>query len=274
MGITASDFDYVCRVVRDGAAISMETGKEYLVEMRMAGLARRLKMGSATEVIEKLRSNSDPKIRGLVIEAMTTNETSFFRDSHPFEALRKLILPELIKGRSADRRLSIWCAACSSGQEPYSIAMLVRDHFPELLNWQFKILATDLSEAILAQARSGRFSQLEVNRGLPAPLLVKHFRADGSEWVIQEPIRKMIDFQILNLIDPWPSMPPMDLVFIRNVMIYFPQETKKMILGRISRVLRPTGFLFLGAAETTLNLDNSYERVPFDKTVCYRAGSV
>ena len=274
MGITASDFEYVCRVVRDGAAISMETGKEYLVEMRMAGLARRLKMGTATEVIEKLRSNSDPKIRGLVIEAMTTNETSFFRDSHPFEALRKLILPELIKARSVDRRLSIWCAACSSGQEPYSIAMIVRDHFPELLNWQFKILATDLSEAILAQARSGRFSQLEVNRGLPAPLLVKHFRADGTEWVIQEPIRKMIDFQILNLIDPWPSMPPMDLVFIRNVMIYFPQETKKMILGRISKVLRPTGYLFLGASETTLNLDNSYERVPFDKTVCYRAGSV
>jgi chemotaxis protein methyltransferase CheR len=156
---------------------------------------------------------------------MTTNETSFFRDFNPVEALRKSVLPDLIARRSAERTLNIWCAASSSGQEPYSLSMLIRENFPALLNWKIRILATDLSTDILARAREGRYSQLEVNRGLPASLLVKYFQKRGCDWFLRDDIRAMVDYQILNLSNAWPTMPPMDIVMIRNVLIYFGMDT-------------------------------------------------
>jgi len=204
------------------------------------------------------------------VEAMTTNETSFFRDFHPFEALKKFVLPDLLALRSAERTLNIWCAASSSGQEPYSLGMLIRENFPQLLSWKLRILATDLSTEVLARAREGRYSQLEVNRGLPANLLVKYFQKQGCDWYLRDEIRRMVDFQIVNLSNAWPALPPVDIVMIRNVLIYFGIETKKEILAKVRRVLKPDGYLFLGGAETTFSIDESFERVQFERATCYR----
>jgi len=201
---------------------------------------------------------------------MTTNETSFFRDFHPFEDLKKIVLPALIARRSAERELRIWCAASSSGQEPYSLAMLIRESFPKLVSWKVHILATDLSTDILARAREGRYSQLEVNRGLPATLLVKYFEKRGCDWYLRDDIREMVEYQIVNLAGPWPFLPAMDIVMIRNVLIYFSVETKKEILAKVRRVLMPDGYFFLGAAETTFGIDTSFERVQLERATCYQ----
>jgi chemotaxis protein methyltransferase CheR len=270
MTISAADFGYVRDLVRQRAAIVIEVGKEYLVESRLSGVAREEGFGSLELLVAELKSSPSNGLHRKVVDAMTTNETTFFRDVHPFEALRQHILPELIAARAAQRRLSIWCAGCSTGQEPYTIAMLLRDHFPALAGWTVRILATDLSQEVLARARAGRFTQLEVNRGLPASYLVRHFRKEGMEWQIADPLRQMVEFRELNLIEAWPGVPAADLVFMRNVLIYFDVSTKRAILGRTRRVLGPDGYLFLGAAETTLNLDDAYQRVVIGKAVCYR----
>jgi chemotaxis protein methyltransferase CheR len=192
---------------------------------------------------------------------MTTNETSFFRDHHLFDALRRSILPDLIQKREGERKLDIWCAASSSGQEPYTIAMVLREYFPELCEWTVGLVATDISTEMLNRARTGRFDQLEVNRGLPAPMLVKYFLQHGSEWQLKDEVRQMVEFRPLNLVKAWPGMPPVDLVFLRNVMLYFDVESRRQILGRIRQLLQPDGYLFLGATETTLNTDDAFERV-------------
>jgi chemotaxis protein methyltransferase CheR len=184
-----------------------------------------------------------------------------------------VILPEIIARRQATKHLSIWCGAASSGQESYSIAMLIREHFPVLRDWRLTFISTDLSNAILAKARSGRYSQLEVNRGLPAPLLVKYFTKDGADWVLKDDIRQMVDFRELNLIERWPAMPPIDLVMLRNVLIYFDVETKRAILRNVRQVMAPGAYLMLGGAETTLGLDDQFERVQVDKGVAYRQGT-
>ena len=201
---------------------------------------------------------------------MTTNETSFFRDFHPFQALRTTILPELVQQRSSTRQLHLWCGASATGQEPFSVLMLIAQHFPQLLDWDFKFMATDLSSDVLARARLGRFNQLEVNRGLPAALLVKYFSRQGAEWEFREELRRRVEFRELNLIGDWPCFPPLDIIFLRNVLIYLDLETKKSILRKIRRVLRPGGYFFLGGAETTLTIDERYERVALEKTSCYR----
>ncbi len=189
---------------------------------------------------------------------------------HPFEALRTKVLPELIAARAAQRTLRIWCGACSTGQEPYSLAMLLKEHFPQLGSWQVSILCTDLSRDVLAKAKSGAYTQLEVNRGLPAAMLVKHFARQGEVWQIRDELRTRLQFQELNLARPFPNLPRFDLVMLRNVLIYFDVETKRGILARIRRVLAPDAFFFLGAAETTLNIDDAFESVPVGRTVCYR----
>jgi chemotaxis protein methyltransferase CheR len=259
--MTTQDFEFVYRLVRDRSANVLETGKEYLVESRLTPLVRQLKLGSISDLVGQLRTGSDHGLRTRVVEAMVTTETSFFRDNHPFETLRTVILPEIIRHRTNEKRLDVWCAACSSGQEPYSLAILLREQFPGLSGWQLNILATDLSGEVLERAREGRYHQIEVNRGLPAALLVRYFRQHGNGWELSENIRRMIEFRELNLANPWPPLPRMDLVFLRNVMIYFDVDTKKVILGRVARLLRPDGYLLLGGTETTLNLDDSFRRV-------------
>jgi chemotaxis protein methyltransferase CheR len=217
------------------------------------------------ELVARLRSGARTLCDD-VVEAITTNETSFFRDVHPFDALREAILPELTTGTT--RSLRIWSAAASTGQEPYSVAMLLREHFPNVPD--ASILATDLSRDVLAKAASGRFTQAEVNRGLPARLLVKHFDRDGLEWQVKERVRRMVEFRQLNLARPLPPLPTMDVVLLRNVLIYFDAATKASVLRQMARVLHPGGYLFLGSAETTYGLDAQWERVAVGRCVLYR----
>jgi chemotaxis protein methyltransferase CheR len=183
------------------------------------------------------------------------------------------VLPALRAARANSRTLSIWCAASSTGQEPYTLAMTLAEALPDLNEWKVSFVASDLSPAVLKRAREGRYTQLEINRGLPAAMLVRYFEKQGPEWQVKERLRRMIDFREVNLLRAWPTMPPLDVVFMRNVLIYFDAPTKTEIFGRLSRAMRPDGYLFLGGAETTLNLDDSYERAPVDKASCYRLKS-
>jgi chemotaxis protein methyltransferase CheR len=271
MPVSPSDFAYVSRLAYDQAALVIEPGKEYLVETRLSPLAEQAGFPSLEAYLRQLRS--EPVINGAhhrAVEALTTNETFFFRDFHPFDALRRFILPPLLELRAPLRRLSIWSAACASGQEPYTLAMSLRENFPQLADgWKISILATDLAPAVLAQARAGRYSQFEVNRGLPASYLVKYFTQHGDFWHVNDDIKQMIDFRPMNLAQPWPVLPPFDLVFLRNVMIYFDVETKKSILKKVRACLLPHGYLFLGTAETTTNLDPAFQPVTFGKAVVY-----
>lgn len=268
--MTTADFDYVRSFVREQSAIVLEPGKEYLVESRLQTLARKENLESVDALIGKLKAPANSAFQRKVVDAMTTNETSFFRDIHPFETLQKHLLPELIAARGRQQRLTIWCGAASTGQEPFSVMMLIAQHFPELLNWELKFIATDLCNEVLSRARAGLFSQLEVNRGLPAALLVKYFGREGTEWQFRDDLRRRIEFTELNLVKDWPWMPRTDIVFLRNVMIYFDVPTKKAILAKIRHLLNPGGFLVLGGAETTYNLDDGFERIVYEKTTCYR----
>ena len=273
MSITAADFDFVRTLVHRRSAIVLEPGKEYLVDTRLGPLAKAEGLASVADLVRVLRGRPSPGLLTKVTEAMTTNETSFFRDLTPFEALRTTVLPALMEARKAERRLTIWCAACSSGQEPYSIAMVLKDHFAGLPGWTVRIVATDLDTEVLERARLGRYTQAEVNRGLPGPLLVKHFVRSGLEWQVKDEVRRMVEFRSLNLAEAWPAMPAADVVFLRNVLIYFDADTKRAILARTKRLLRPDGYLFLGGAETTLNLDDAFRSEPIQGGArCYRLG--
>ena len=259
--MTPQDFDSVRKLLKERSAIVLEPGKEYLVESRLAPLVQQLNLGSLEELIARLRTRPDNGLHRQIVEAMVTTESSFFRDHHPFEALRRSVLPDLINRRRTERALHIWCAASSTGQEPYSVALLLREHFPELLGWRISLLATDISHEVLAKASEGRYNQIEINRGLPASLLVKYFEQQGTHWQLKPNIRSMVEFQEINLAGCWPVLAPMDLVLLRNVMIYFDVDAKKTILGKVAARLRQDGYLLLGGAETTFNLDDSYRRV-------------
>jgi chemotaxis protein methyltransferase CheR len=270
MPINSADFEFVRSLVLAQAGIVLEPGKEYLVESRLQPIVRREGLGSLDELVAKLRSPMGGGLNHKVVDAMTTNETTFFRDVDPFEALRKFVIPGLIESKKLTRRLSIWYAASSTGQEPYSVSMLIREHFPQLLSWDLQQLATDISPSVLARAREGRYSQIEINRGLPANYLIKYFTKMGNDWQLSDAVRRMVRFEELNLIRPWPAMADVDIVMIRNVMIYFDIEAKKQILGRIRRILNPDGYLFLGGAETTMNLDDTFARQQYERAGCYR----
>jgi chemotaxis protein methyltransferase CheR len=272
--LSPGDYGYVRTLIKDRAALVLEDGKEYLVEARLGPLARREGFATLEEFLARLKGHPIDALHRKAVEAMTINETSFFRDWRPFELLKKTVVPELIVKNGPSRQLTIWSAASSSGQEPYSLAILLRENFSQLATWNVKIFATDVSLEMVERSKSGRYSQLEVNRGMPAPLLVKHFTRVGLDWLVKDDLRKMIDFLPANLAADWPSMPRLDVVFLRNVMIYFDLDTKRRILGRVRTLLKPGGLLFLGAAETTLNVDNAYERVTADGTSYYRSPGV
>jgi chemotaxis protein methyltransferase CheR len=268
--IPADAISFVCSLVRARSAIELEASKSYLIEARLAPLAKLHGFPSPTELIHGVRSTKQPDLERRVVEAMTTNETTFFRDLHPFEALRTTVLPDLATRNAAQRSLSIWSAACSTGQELYSIAMLLREHFPALLPWSIKLVGTDLSDEVLERARAARYSQIEVNRGLPVNLLMKYFQRDGMHWKLAPDVTAAAVFSKLNLIEAWPALPAFDVVMLRNVLIYFSPETKKTILRKIRQVMAPHGVLFLGAAETTMGLDASFQREQAGQCVYYR----
>jgi chemotaxis protein methyltransferase CheR len=259
--MTDQDFDYIRKLLRERSAIVLEADKRYLVESRLTPLARRLNLGSIANLVAQVRAQFANGLVAQIVEAMVTTETSFFRDHNPFEALRKVVIPDLIRRRAARQRLNVWCAASSTGQEPYSVALLLREHFPELARWKVSLLASDISREMLARAREGRYNQVEVNRGLPAALLIRYFDQRGTEWQLKEEVRAAVDFREINLSRPLPPLPPLDLVLLRNVMIYFDVETKKTILRGIGRLIERDGYLLLGGAETTFNLDDSWKRV-------------
>lgn len=270
MTLCLDDFNYVRALVLKRSAIVLESEKLYLAESRLSNLAQREGYASISELLAQLRADRWNGLHQKVVEAMTTNETSFFRDHHPFEALKHSVIPEMSQLRAGERRLHIWCGAASTGQEPYTIAILLREHFPLLASWNIRITASDLSTEVLERARKGRYSQLEVNRGMPAPYLAKYFTRQGSEWQLKDEIRSMVDYRQINLIDAWPTLPPMDIIFLRNVLIYFDVSTKKSILSKIRQLLLPHGYLFLGGAETTVNLDDGFVSAEIERSNSYR----
>lgn len=272
--ISADDYTFLSQLLRDQCALVLEPGKEYLLRNRLAPIVQRHQLADLKQLVERLRGPTAAGLKREIVEAMVTTETSFFRDVRPFDMLRKTVIPELIERRRGERRLRIWCAASSSGQEPYSLAMLLREYFPELDSWNVTLLATDISEEMLKRCRAGRYSQLEVNRGLPTPLLLKWFRQEGGQWELDERLRLAVTFSPLNLAGPWPPMGIWDIVLIRNVMIYFEPDVKRSILARIARMLAKDGYLILGGTETTLNLDDSYRAVEALKAGFYQLRTV
>lgn len=265
------DFEFVRALVRRRSAIVLDDSKAYLVASRLLPLAREKGFSSVNDLITSLQSSPEGGLHTAVVEAIATTETSFFRDLHPFTALRDEVLPELIaRRRHTSRTLGIWSAACSSGQEPHSIAMVLRDRFPLLASWDLQLLASDLSSSMIERARQGSYTQLEVNRGLPARYLVRFFDQREDRWQLRGEVRDMFRFFQLNLAREWDSIPPLDLVLLRNVLIYFDVGERQAVLRRVRRVLRTDGYLLLGSAETALTLDDSFNRVRVGSAVFYQ----
>lgn len=258
MALTAEAFNWVAEAVVKRSAIQLPPGKEYLVESRLLPLAREAGLTEVTAYVTKVRQSNDERVIRQIVEALTTNETSWFRDNSPFLALKQKVLPELLAARSRPVHLRIWSAACSTGQEPYSLAMILSEALPPTVT--FEILATDLSEQVLERARKGRYSQLEVNRGLPAPLMMRYFTRVGTEWEISAELRQKITFRQYNLLESPPMSGKLDVILLRNVLIYFDLPTKRAILRRMSQVLADDGTLMLGAAETTIGIDAGWDR--------------
>lgn len=272
MSLKASEFEFIAQLLKRESAIVLEAGKEYLVELRLGTLAEKEGHSSYHSLILELIKKKDAGLVAKVVDAMTTNETLFFRDLKPYDYLQKHLLPELMARPQQHYELNIWSAACSTGQEPYSIAMLIHQNFPNLVRqWNYQFYATDLSNSCLDYARAAVYNQFEVNRGLPIPYLVRYFAQTQEGWALKEEIKRMFAFQQLNLIKEWGFMPKMDIIFLRNVLIYFDVPTKKEILAKMRQQLKPDGYLFLGSAETPINLDPKFKRVDTDLNVnCYQ----
>ncbi|MBM7806513.1 chemotaxis protein methyltransferase CheR [Geodermatophilus bullaregiensis] len=269
MTLTTTRFDWVRQLVHRESAIVLAPGKEYLVEARLLPVARTMGLADVDQLVDTVRSRPRPDDTRRIVEALTTNETSWFRDGDPFTALTSTVVPSLTAARGPAERLQIWSAACSSGQEAYTVAMLLEDALPNAAS-RVSITATDISREMVERTRAGRFSQLEVNRGLPAPMLVRHFTRAGSEWEVSPTLRRMVSARECNLAAPLPRMGPFDVVYLRNVLIYFDLPTKQAILRRVRELMRPDGWLFLGAAETTLGVDDSWSRVVVGRSSAYR----
>ncbi|AKG20164.1 CheR family methyltransferase [Calothrix sp. 336/3] len=268
--VSANDFEYLRQLVHEHSAVVLSAEKSYLAELHLQPIAESGGFAGIAELVAHLRTQPFNYLHIQTIEALVTNETSFFRDHHPFEALRQYILPELIKKRSPERSLNIWCAACSNGQEPYSIAMLIREHFPLLTNWSIRLIASDFSTKVLARAQKGHYNRLEISRGLSKNLRDKYFHQLDSEWQIKDEIRQMPEFRQLNLMQSWSSLPEIDVIFLRNVLIYYDMATKKDLLKKVKQQLKKDGYLFLGSTETIINLDGSFKKVSFNKSICYQ----
>ncbi len=270
MAVAEHDLDFLSSIVAERTGNVISPHQAYLVESRLAPVAKEAGLSDIHALVQELQRTRNSPVHDRVAEAMTINETSFFRDPGLFDAITARVIPELIDARKSQRTLRIWCAACSSGQEPYTLAILLRSRFPELGNWDVKITATDYSQEILSKAKSGSYSQFEVGRGLPAAMLVLNFDRVGMDWVVKPEIRKQIEFRELNLLAPFPFYQPFDLVLLRNVLIYFDPEKKVEILTSIHRTLASDGYLFLGGGESLVSLETPFERQVLDGAVGYR----
>jgi len=261
MKVSPAQFAFLRDLLRRRTGVVIDDSKQYLVVARLMPIGRQRAIPSLDTLVDRIRKTGDKALEKDVLNAMMTHETSFFRDKSPYETLRQLVT-EMIPKRSAHRQLVIWSAACSTGQEPYSIAMLLNEHFPDLVaSWRIRIIATDISEPVLARAREGVFSELETNRGLPPAMLKRYFRPLQGKWTIAQECRRLVEFRLLNLNGPWPALPPCDVIFLRNVMLYFDVPTRAALVGKMRRVLKPDGALFLGGAETMIGIDTGYDRL-------------
>ena len=259
--MTPSDYEYLRKLLKERSGLDLSPDKQYLVESRLVPLARKASLGGIPELVSRMQRGADALTKE-VVEAMTTNETFFFRDKIPFDHLRETIIPALAQARAARRSLRIWCSASSTGQEPYSIAMCLKEAAPMLSGWRTEIVATDLSQAVLEKSRAGIFSQFEVQRGLPIGLLVKYFTQNGELWQINAELRGMVQHRQLNLLQDFSHLGVFDIIFCRNVLIYFDQSTKVSIFERLSRMLEPDGVLALGAAESVVGITNTFKPYP------------
>ena len=270
--MTPPDYEYLRKLLKDHSGLDLSADKQYLIESRLLPLSRKCGVPGIGDLVQKMKGGSSTII-AQVVEAMTTNETFFFRDKIPFEHFRDTIIPEMMKARSGRKSIRIWCAAGSTGQEPYSLAMALKEMGATLAGWRVEIIATDLSTEVLEKSKSGVYSQFEVQRGLPIQLLVKYFKQNGEFWQISPELRAMVQHRQLNLLHDFSQLGAFDIIFCRNVLIYFDQETKINIFGRLARTMEADGFLVLGAAETVVGLTDAFKPFP-DKRGLYRPSGV
>ena len=259
--MTPPDYEYLRKLLRDHSGLDLSADKQYLIESRLLPLARKAGLPGISELVQKMKGGS-ASITTQVVEAMTTNETLFFRDKVPFDHFRISIMPEILQARASRKSIRIWCAAGSTGQEPYSLAMCLKEMSAALAGWRVEVLATDLSQEVLEKSRAGIYSQFEVQRGLPIQMLVKYFRQSGELWQVNADIRAMVQHRQLNLLHDFSQLGVFDVIFCRNVLIYFDQDTKINIFNRLAKVTEPDGFLALGAAETVVGLTDVFRPYP------------
>jgi len=258
--VTPLDYDYLRKLLKERSGLMLSAEKQYLVESRLTPLVRKAGLASLGELVARLKANNERLIAD-VVEAMTTNESFFYRDKIPFDHFRDAIVPGLMAARTRERRLRIWCAAASTGQEPYSLAMCLKESKGRLGSWRVEILGTDISTEVLEKAKAGVYSQFEVQRGLPIQMLVKYFSQVGDTWQIAPDVRAMVQYRPLNLLADFAHLGRFDVIFCRNVLIYFDQDTKISVLNRIAKLLEPDGYLVLGAAETVVGLTDAFRPV-------------
>jgi len=270
--MNVSDFELIAQLLKERSGLALNKDKAYLLESRLNPVARKWNFAGFDELAQAVRAGRDEALLVEVTEAMTTNESFFFRDQKPFEQFTGMVLPHLLENRKNQRSFRIWSAACSSGQEPYTLAMLLKENAAKLEGWKVDIVATDLSNQILDKARAGLYSQFEVQRGLPITLLVKYFKQTGERWQIDEGIRKMVKFQKFNLLDDMKPLGRFDVVFCRNVLIYFDPPTKSKILGNVAEQMPADGFLYLGGAETVLGTTDRFQVLTGQRGIYTLAG--
>jgi chemotaxis protein methyltransferase CheR len=259
--VTPADYDFLRRLLKERSGLDLSADKQYLVESRLVPLARRVGLTGIPDLVQKMRGGAEALTKD-VVEAMTTNETFFFRDKVPFDHLSGTILPALLSARASRKQLRIWSAASSTGQEPYSIAMCLKERAAELAGWRIEIVATDLSQEVLEKSKAGIYSQFEVQRGLPIQLLVKYFTQNGEFWQLNSDIRGMVSHRQLNLLQDFSHLGKFDVIFCRNVLIYFDQPTKLSIFERLAKMIEADGMLMLGAAETVVGMTDAFRPYP------------
>ncbi|WP_319775153.1 protein-glutamate O-methyltransferase CheR [Breoghania sp.] len=268
--MTPTEFNFLKTFLKTRSGLMLSNEKQYLVESRLLPVARKAGMSTLSELISKVQRGGNAALEKEVVEAMTTNESFFFRDKTPFDNFTNVMLPALMKARGDRKRLRIWCAAASTGQEPYSLAMLLKEAAPRLAGWRIEIIGTDLSTEVLEKARTGVYSQFEVQRGLPIQLLLKYFTQNGDLWQISSEMRSMVQWRMMNLLESFSSMGEFDVIFCRNVLIYFDQETKSDILNRLAKQMPQDGYLVLGAAETVVGLSSAFQPVQGHRGLYHR----
>jgi chemotaxis protein methyltransferase CheR len=271
--VTPADYQYLCNLLRRHSGLFLAAGKHYLLESRLLPITRKIGVTDLSELVQRLQSAPDEKLVVEIVEAMTTNETFFFRDKQPFEQLRDLIVPQVLSARQHKRSIRVWCAAASTGQEPYSVAMYLSEMASSFPGWNIEIIATDISTEVLERAQAGIYSHFEVQRGLPIQLLLKYFTQAGDRWQIAPQIRAMVEFRPLNLLHDFSRLGIFDIVICRNVLIYFGADTKADVLERMAASTAADGFLMLGAAETVVGHTQRFRPLPNARYLYVRSNS-